>query len=95
VSKLTIALGILACSVLFFLSGALTGYSIRDAAQEKSKSEPKKKPKRIQTSSNPIIGQISQRVRDIAGTEKLRRPSNPAIEQAARSYSNAPSPEAD
>ncbi|MDR2459119.1 MAG: hypothetical protein LBD43_03440 [Holosporales bacterium] len=83
-SKLAIVLGIISCSVLFFLSGTFTGYLIGESPREKRAPVANKKSKRTPSMNNPILGRIisSQQSRVMG---KVRRPSNPAIDQV-RSY---------
>jgi hypothetical protein len=88
VSKLAIILGIIACSLLFFLSGTFTGYLIGETPREPPSSGNSEKPKRTPSTNNPILGRVisSQQSKVM---EKVRRPSPPAVDRA-RSYQNVP-----
>jgi len=76
--------GVLVCSLLFFTSGTLVGYSacekkIKEAAAEGSR--PKRKPSVVEKIAKPLIGMYVDR-QSVALRGKVRMPSSPAIEKA-------------
>ena len=83
--KLIVSFGIILCSMMFFLGGALVGYQAYDSKQTviDKNEKPIRKP-------NETIGQVFSKVIDTTSqdvTSRIRVPSIPAIEKA-RSYTS-------
>lgn len=81
--------GVLVCSLLFFASGTLVGYSVcekRIVQDKMEKKSPKRKPSTIEKVINPIVGSYAPSKMS-ALRSKVRIPSNPAIDKA-RQYSS-------
>ncbi|MDR3030785.1 MAG: hypothetical protein LBU35_00145 [Holosporales bacterium] len=78
-------LGILCCSVLFFLSGTLIGYSVREDCNSSSVRKNEKKKRIPSAIIGGLLSPLVDRVVDnrIARIQsRLRTPSQPAIEKA-------------
>jgi hypothetical protein len=77
-----------ACGVLFFLSGTFTGYLIGESPKVASNTGDNTKPKRAPFTNNPILGRIvSSQQSKVMG--KIRKPSHPAIDKAQSYQSTA------
>ena len=75
------------CSLLFFISGSLVGYSICEKSIVKKELESvhkePRKPSIIEGVISPLVGRLTNRQIEVSKT-RTRTPSTPAIQQANR-----------